>query len=110
DGPKNGNHPGDGVAHGVAFAQDAAVLIDVITGYAHDARVDRDHGIRLDDHAVELQFHPALADEVAGIPVILKAAHEVAVVRQRGAAVPLREAEAAQDRIADGGGFGGEFG
>jgi hypothetical protein len=58
----------------VSFAEDAAVSIDVVTRYCDDAGVDGDDGVRLNNHAVETKFHPTLADKVAGIFVVFKAA------------------------------------
>jgi hypothetical protein len=109
DGPENGDGPEDSVADGVTLAEDASVPIDVIAGDSDDACVNGDDGVGLNDHAVEAQLHPSLADEVAWIFVIFEAADEVAVGGKHGAAVAFRVAELAEDGIADGGGFGREF-
>jgi hypothetical protein len=74
DRPENGDGPEDCVAHGVTFAEDAAIPVDVVARYRDYARIDRDDGVRLNDHAVEAELHPAFADKVAGIFVVFKAA------------------------------------
>src|SRR5580692_5158366 len=70
DGPEDGDHPGDGVADGMAFAEDATVTIDVIAGDVDDTSFNGDNGVRLNDHAIEAEFHPTLAVEVTGIFVV----------------------------------------
>ena len=109
NGPKDGDGPEDGVADGVTFAEDAAVAVDVVAGDGDYARVDGDDGVGLNDHAVEAEFHPTFADEVARIFVVFEAADEVTVGGKHGAAVAFGVAELAEDGIADGGGFGREF-
>jgi hypothetical protein len=46
---------------------------------------------------------------VAGISVVFEAADEVAVVGKDGATVAFRVTELAEDRVANGCGFGGKF-
>jgi hypothetical protein len=109
DGPQDWNGPEDSVANGVALAENASVAVDVIAGDGNYARVDGNDSVGLNDHAVEAEFHPAFADKVAWIFVIFKAADEVAVDWKNGASIALRVAKLAEDRVADGGGFGREF-
>ena len=107
--PENGDGPEDGVANGVPLAENASVPVDVVAGDSNNARIDREYGVGLNDHTVETQFHPALADEVAWILVIFETANEVAVGGKNGASVAFGMAKLTQDGIADGGGLGREF-
>jgi hypothetical protein len=109
NGPEDGDGPEDSVADGVTLAEDAPVAVDVVARDGDYARVDGDDSVGLNDHAVESEFHPTLADEVAWILVVFEAADEVAVGGEDGAAVAFGVAELAEDGITDGGGFGGKF-
>ena len=86
----------------MAFAQDASLVVDLVAGHIHNPRINRNHCVRLNHHAVELQFHPPLAHKVAGILVFLEPAHEVAVCGQNRPAVLFGVANLAQDRITHG--------
>jgi hypothetical protein len=88
---------------------DTAIFIDGIFRHIDDLGSQRNDCVRLDDHAVELQLHPSLADEVAGIFVIFEAADEVAAGRKLRASIDFCVAELAEHGIADSRGFRGEF-
>jgi hypothetical protein len=109
DGPEDGNGPEHYIADRMPLAKDASVSVDVVAGDSDDARIDRDDGIGLNDHAVEAQFHPTLADEVARIFVVFEAADEIAVDWKNGASVAFGVAKLAEDGVADRCRFGREF-
>ena len=87
---------------------DTAFLIDRILGHVHHTGSNRNHLI-VHDQAVKLQLHPAFADEVARILVVLEAAFEITAVWKYRAAIQLHMAHLAKHRIADGFGFRRDF-
>jgi hypothetical protein len=65
------------------------ILPSRVAGNVDHLQSDREDGIRLDDHAVESQLHPALSDEVPRILVVFEAADQVAVIGKNGASIAL---------------------
>jgi len=90
DGPENGDEPFDGVAGGVPGSEDSTVGVDsIFAGVCDDTGRDRDDGVIANDDAVELELHPAFADEVSRVFIVFEVTYEVATVGEDGAAVDL---------------------
>ena len=80
---------------------DAAFFIDGILGGCDDSGIDGNDGVRLNDHAVEVEFHPTFADEVTGVLVLREMADEITAIWEGRAAIQLRVSKLTHHRIAD---------
>jgi hypothetical protein len=87
DRPENRDAPQDDVARFMALAEDAALAVHTITGHVDYASVDGNHGVGLNNHAVETQLHPSFANEMAGIFEVFESSDKIAVIRHDGAAI-----------------------
>src|SRR6266851_6115376 len=98
--PEDRDGPLDYIAHRMAFAEDPSLSVDRVTRRIHHLCGDRDDGVGLNEHAIELQLHPALSHEMAWILVVFEPSLQIAVVRKKEAAVPFSVADLAENRIA----------
>ena len=109
DRPQDRNHPSQGVALGMAFAVNVSLRVDLQVGGGDNLCPER-QDFAGNDQAVKFQSDPALANEVAGILVILEMAAEHGAAGKCGMPEGVDNSKMAKDGIADHGGFGGEVG
>jgi hypothetical protein len=89
----------------MTFAVDPAIPVDGIVRDINDLCGDRDHLVGRENHAIEFELHPTLADEVAGVFVIFKSTFKIAPCWKDRAAIEFNVTNLAEDGITHGHGF-----
>src|SRR5579864_1735667 len=99
-GPQGWDQPFDGVAGGMAFSDDVALLVDLVSFGGDDFARHGNVAVRESD-AVELNLQITLAHKMSGLLVGFQMAAEIAAARKYGLAKLAQGGEVANHRIAN---------